>query len=252
VAAAGGAGSAAGAGYALASVSSVPAPKPVASAPVQGPVMVTQQPRVPAGSTEPLKPIAVKTIKVKLSGVQTAALAPSAVMIPVGDETAATASVPTRSIAPPAQPSQHPQPAAPAALPRAQNAEPSKANAWPPAAPIVVAAAEPVAVAAAPAPPPPAVKAEPAVTPARKTQTHSGWIIQIGAFETEGEAKQRLDAAQSMAKGLLGRADAFTETVTKGEKTLYRARFAGLERSQAEATCKQLKHSDIACMTVKN
>jgi D-alanyl-D-alanine carboxypeptidase len=93
-------------------------------------------------------------------------------------------------------------------------------------------------------------KAEPA--PARKAQTHSGWIIQIGAFETAGEAKQRLDAAQSKAKGVLARADAFTEPVTKGDKTFYRARFAGLEKSQAEATCKQLKRNDISCMTLKN
>ena len=63
-------------------------------------------------------------------------------------------------------------------------------------------------------------KAEPA--PARKAQTHSGWIIQIGAFETAGEAKQRLDAAQSKAKGVLARADAFTEPVTKGDKMLER------------------------------
>ena len=32
----------------------------------------------------------------------------------------------------------------------------------------------------------------------------------------------------------------------------YRARFAGLEKSQAEATCKQLKRNDISCMTLKN
>ena len=69
---------------------------------------------------------------------------------------------------------------------------------------------------------------------------------------TAEEAKQRLDAAQSKAKSVLARADAFTEPVTKGDKTFYRARFAGLEKSQAEATCKQLKRSDISCMTLKN
>jgi D-alanyl-D-alanine carboxypeptidase len=51
---------------------------------------------------------------------------------------------------------------------------------------------------------------------------------------------------------VLARADAFTEPVTKGDKTFYRARFAGLEKSQAEATCKQLKRNDISCMTLKN
>jgi len=47
-------------------------------------------------------------------------------------------------------------------------------------------------------------------------------------------------------------ADAFTETVTKGDKKLYRARFAGLDRDEAEAACKYLKRNEIACMTIKN
>ena len=74
--------------------------------------------------------------------------------------------------------------------------------------------------------------------PARSTPVRSGWIVQVGAFGSESEAKQHLEEAQSKAKKLLGRADPFTEAVTKGDKTYYRARFAGLERDQAEATCK--------------
>jgi len=30
------------------------------------------------------------------------------------------------------------------------------------------------------------------------------------------------------------------------------ARFAGLDRTEAEAACKYLKRNDIACMTIKN
>ena len=52
---------------------------------------------------------------------------------------------------------------------------------------------------------------------------------------------------------VLDRADPFTETVLKGEKTLYRARFAGFQqKDEAEAVCKQLKRNDIDCMTIKN
>ena len=58
---------------------------------------------------------------------------------------------------------------------------------------------------------------------------HSGWMIQVGAFDDEKEAKQRLDTVQDKIK-LLGKADPFTERVSKGKKTLYRARFAGLEK----------------------
>jgi D-alanyl-D-alanine carboxypeptidase len=33
---------------------------------------------------------------------------------------------------------------------------------------------------------------------------------------------------------------------------MFRARFAGLEKEQAEEACKHLKHSDIPCMLLKN
>ena len=243
---------AAGGAYALASASSTPTPAPAAA--VQSGFMVAAKPQVAAGSSEPLKPIAVKTIKVKLAGVEAAALAPSAPMIAVPEETGSTASAPApRAAATQPTPSAPPTPAAqPWSTP---SKESIKAAAWP--APAVAPAPEPapatktqVVAKTEPAPAAKTAKAEPA--PTRKAQTHSGWIIQIGAFETAGEAKQRLDAAQSKAKSVLARADAFTEPVTKGDKTFYRARFAGLEKSQAEATCKQLKRNDISCMTLKN
>ena len=44
----------------------------------------------------------------------------------------------------------------------------------------------------------------------------------------------------------------FTEPWSKGDKTLYRARFAGLQKDEAEAVCRQLKRNDIDCMTIKN
>jgi D-alanyl-D-alanine carboxypeptidase len=82
--------------------------------------------------------------------------------------------------------------------------------------------------------------------------THTGWIIQVGALETESEARERLDAARGRARGMLGKADPFTEAVAKGNKKLYRARFAGLDRDEAEAVCRTLKRSDMSCITIKN
>ena len=79
-----------------------------------------------------------------------------------------------------------------------------------------------------------------------------GWMIQVGAFPNENEAKQRLVAAQGKAKDQLGQADPFTERVAKGDKSLYRARFAGLDKDQAETACKHLKRSEIPCMLLKN
>jgi D-alanyl-D-alanine carboxypeptidase len=77
-----------------------------------------------------------------------------------------------------------------------------------------------------------------------------GWIIQVGALETVNEAKERLGSAQTSAAVLLRRAKSFTEKVVKGDKTLYRARFAGLDKGQAEAACRTLKHEDIPCILV--
>jgi D-alanyl-D-alanine carboxypeptidase len=82
---------------------------------------------------------------------------------------------------------------------------------------------------------------------------HSGWIVQVGALESESEARQRIEAARNQAHGLLNKAEPFTEpVVAKGDRKLFRARFAGLDRDQAEAVCKTLKRSDISCMTVRN
>jgi D-alanyl-D-alanine carboxypeptidase len=88
--------------------------------------------------------------------------------------------------------------------------------------------------------------------PSAKPQARSGWIIQVGAFTAEQEAKQRLSAVQSKAAKLLAAADPFTEPVLKGDTTYYRARFAGLDKEQAEAACKYLKKNDVDCVTIKN
>jgi D-alanyl-D-alanine carboxypeptidase len=98
--------------------------------------------------------------------------------------------------------------------------------------------------------PPQTIQQNGAIKPAA---VHTGWIIQVGALESESEARQRLDAARDQARGLLGKADPFTEpVVAKGEKKLFRARFAGLDRDQAEAVCRTLKRSEISCITIRN
>jgi D-alanyl-D-alanine carboxypeptidase len=239
----------AGEGYGLASAYAAPASPMTGTA--QAAIAIAAKQRAAVGSSEPIRPIAVKTIKVKLAP-HTASLAPAATMIPVGEESGPTAAD-----------------LAKAALADAPKAVAVTAAAQPALAPHQVAAATPASIPmptpatiAVPTPAPPAAAAPAAATPARvaknepppahKPQVHTGWIVQIGAYESESEARQHLDAAQSKVKSLLGRADRFTEPVVKGEKTLYRARFAGLEKNQAEATCKQLRRNDMACMTVKN
>ncbi len=81
---------------------------------------------------------------------------------------------------------------------------------------------------------------------------HSGWMIQVGAFDDEKDAKERLAIAQNKAESQLGKADPFTERIEKGDKPMFRARFAGLEKPQAMTACRQLKRNEIPCIVVKN
>jgi D-alanyl-D-alanine carboxypeptidase len=189
------------------------------------------------GSTEPIRPISVKTLTVRPGGVQTATLAP----VTANQAMAAHGAIPR-----PADGSAYTLSGTAGAPPLGQTAGPP-----PGARPGVlgvlpgnrVATTDPVSSVTA--------SATMNGTPAPEIR-HSGWIVQIGAFPAEDEAKGRLKSAQSLAKRVLGGADAFTERVVKGEVTLYRARFAGLDEDSAEAACKYLKRNKIACFTVKN
>jgi D-alanyl-D-alanine carboxypeptidase len=85
---------------------------------------------------------------------------------------------------------------------------------------------------------------------AQRAPTHAGWIIQIGAFDIERDAQRQLSTAHAKAGQVLDNANPYTEVVMKGDKTLYRARFAGF--LQKDEACKQLKLQDIECITIKN
>jgi SPOR domain len=87
----------------------------------------------------------------------------------------------------------------------------------------------------------------------QRAPTRAGWSVQIGAFDIEREAQQQLSSAHAKVGHVLDNADPFTEAVAKGDKTLYRARFAGFQRKDvAESVCKELKLNDIDCITIKN
>jgi D-alanyl-D-alanine carboxypeptidase len=91
-----------------------------------------------------------------------------------------------------------------------------------------------------------------AIDPVPAAKRNGDYLIQVGAFPEENEAKKRLTVAVTAAKDELDQANPFTEKVSKGEKTLYRARFAGFDRKQAEAACKSLRRGEIPCMLLKN
>jgi D-alanyl-D-alanine carboxypeptidase len=255
--------------YAVASAASVPVTltsksDPGASTTVQVPRWAATNsapaPRTaPAvGSEDPIHPVLVKTVLVKAgSSVQTASLAP--LQLPAPAEPAPVATTQTIAAAPApvkaALPFPPPgtRPGAIGGLPSRVTTTGSVADAAPAAATAPTTAVQVAAAPAAAAPPPSAAPVAPVATRSAAPQTqHVGWIIQVGAFPAEGEAKQRLNSVQSKASKFLASADAFTETVNKGESTMYRARFAGLGKDQAEAACNYLKHNDVDCMTIKN
>jgi D-alanyl-D-alanine carboxypeptidase len=228
------------------------------------------------GSSDPIKPIQVKTIPYKVSSARAAALdaAPLQASTTTVTEVAQPQIVATKPDPAPQAPIINPQPGVLGVLPARIAAQPfpeppPQQSAAPPSAPVLqvmqinrpgtTAPPTPTQVTASVTPQAvPAVAQEPALTSpksddARPAPVRTGWLIQVGALESESEAKTRLDLAQSKAKDALRRAEPFTETVTKGDKTLYRARFAGFDKEQqAEAACKSLKHADIPCMALKN
>ncbi len=85
-----------------------------------------------------------------------------------------------------------------------------------------------------------------------KSAAHQGWMIQIGATDDAEKAGALLARAKLQSHSALASARPFTEKVQKGDATLYRARFAGLEPDTAEAACKSLKKSGFACFATKN
>ncbi len=182
--------------------------------------------RASVGSNDPIKPLLVKTVTYHTVTVRTASMVPMPVLVP------ATPQAPT-------------QPEAQTARAFVASSEPVAAPATNPATRVAepILRADPIKVASVkPADPPP--EAAP--------HAHSGWIIQIGAFDSEDEARQHLSDAKQKVRSALAAADPFTERVQKSDKPLYRARFAGFNKDTAEAACRQLKRSDFVCMTVKD
>jgi D-alanyl-D-alanine carboxypeptidase len=189
------------------------------------------------GSTDPIRPLLVKTITVRPGAMKIGMHSPLAMALPNADiasikkvpaeadadKTATLPPAPAREVAATKAPTVAPVASTPATEP-----EPTK----------IATVAEKTT--------------EPTAKPAPHKVTHSGWIIQVGAFTDESEAKNHLTSARSRAKRLLADADPFTESVVKGDTTWYRARFAGLDKNQAYAACRYLKRNDFGCFAIKN
>lgn len=109
-------------------------------------------------------------------------------------------------------------------------------------APIASKTPEPVRIVAE------APKAKPATSP---VSARSGWVIQLAAAESETKARGILDTAVAKNRAVLKEAEPFTESVTKGDSTFFRARFAGFEADEAQSACKALKRNGFNCFAQK-
>jgi D-alanyl-D-alanine carboxypeptidase len=215
----------------LASASSVPVhlDLPSASAAPQ---------RAAPGSNDPIQPVMVKTLNVKGNNTVASAAAAPFAGLPRPNEPARADPVrtePTRT-----EPARA---AAPAPAPAGDALPPP-----PPGARPGVLGTLPASVAMATPPADPA----PAAPLAAKPRPRGGWIIQVGAYPDEDEAKRRLGTVKIKALRLLSDAEPFTEPTMKDGTTYYRARFAGLNKDQAEAVCSYLKRNDVECVAIKN
>ncbi|WP_375314203.1 D-alanyl-D-alanine carboxypeptidase [Bradyrhizobium sp. A5] len=240
-----------------------PTESKIEPAPLTNGVISSQPLSIIPGSSEPMKPVRVKTVQVKAGAVRVASAASAQVAPQVTNTIASRSDVAETSGALVARADliNKPELASQPETPRAEMARSEM-----PRQPAGFGTGNgilgvlPAATAAAPAPATAKLaSADPAPQPIQMSATtkpvvmHSGWIVQVGALESENEAQQRIDAARSSARGLLSKADPFTEpVVAKDNRKLYRARFAGLERDQAEAVCRALKRADISCITVRN
>ncbi len=253
----------AAAAAALPPSSAKPEPAPLTSGVIQTPPIAA----IP-GSAEPMKPVKVKTVQVKAGPIRLASAGPAQPgapvttnAIPLRADVAETSSAVAAKVAEinqaeaprvamPPQPANHGTgngilgvlPASSLTAARAQTAAPRATTSQ------AMAYADPALRS-----PPQTVQQNAASKPAVPVVARTGWIIQVGALESENEARQRIDLARTKASSLLSKADPFTEpVVAKDNRTLFRARFAGLERDQAEAVCRTLKRAEMSCITVRN
>ena len=79
-----------------------------------------------------------------------------------------------------------------------------------------------------------------------------GWIVQIGASQTQDGANGLIDGASGKV-GSLTKFQSFVERFEKDGQTYFRARFGGFSgQSAANDMCKQLKQAKMSCLAMQS
>ncbi|WMT90329.1 serine hydrolase [Pelagibacterium sp. H642] len=88
-------------------------------------------------------------------------------------------------------------------------------------------------------------------TNAAATVPAGGWVVQVGAADSEDGANQMISEA-TRTYDQLANLRSYVETFERNGVTYYRARFAGFaDRTQARTTCDALAAASINCLTVQ-
>jgi D-alanyl-D-alanine carboxypeptidase len=236
----------------------LPVPRPRIEAEPVVPAAARAYAATAAATTTPIappRPLNVGAQPMQLSGMRpvTATTTPSAMRWSIGAQPSdakilrppANVDV-TSSIAKVAEPVEQPAIRAAANKLAENKVETRQSDAAPAVSAVAKAVAEPKAAEPKAAEPKPAQNHQAAIVASGK------WMIQLGATDDEGKAKDILARARSKASGSLAEVSGYTEKVEKGGATLFRARFAGFDDSKdAQNACARLKRDGFACFATR-
>ncbi len=79
----------------------------------------------------------------------------------------------------------------------------------------------------------------------------SGFHVQIGVYGSTSDAERAMSAARSKAGHVLADSSPIAMPITKGEKQLYRARFAGFDSASATNACNELRRNGLDCFVAR-
>jgi hypothetical protein len=80
---------------------------------------------------------------------------------------------------------------------------------------------------------------------------HSGWAIQVGAYNTSSNARDALGIAELSAVQMLMGGRPMVISVRADGHTKYRARFVGLLRDDAINACTRLAGGPTGCIVLR-
>jgi D-alanyl-D-alanine carboxypeptidase len=76
--------------------------------------------------------------------------------------------------------------------------------------------------------------------------------VQIGVYSTPDDAQRAMAAAKAKAAHILADSAPIAIPLAKGDRQLYRARFAGFDSASATTACNELRRSGLDCFVAKS